>query len=83
MAAEKFFSLPGAMDAMDDLKPPKQTLSKKVAAERVLFYRRVLAAWEFLLAANERPALARLRELIELERTPHPRPSVDAPFRGR
>jgi hypothetical protein len=49
-------------------------LSKKTAAERVLFYRRVLAAWEFLIAVNERPALARLRELTELERTPLPRP---------
>ncbi len=48
-------------------------LDKETAAERALFYRRVLAAWEFLLAANERPALARLRELIELERTPLPR----------
>ena len=44
------------------------------AAERTLFYRRVLAAWEFLLAVNERPALNRLRELTELERTPLPRP---------
>jgi hypothetical protein len=37
-----------------------------------LFYRRVLAAWEFLLAVNDRPALARIRELTELERTPLP-----------
>jgi hypothetical protein len=47
-------------------------MSKKVAAERALFYRRVLGAWEFLLALNERPALARARELTELERTPLP-----------
>ncbi len=45
---------------------------KATAAERTLFYRRVLAAWEFLLAVNDRPALAKLRELIELERTPLP-----------
>jgi hypothetical protein len=49
-------------------------LSEKTAAERTLFYRRVLAAWQFLLAINERPALARLRELTDLERTPLPRP---------
>ena len=53
----------------------RPTLDKETAAERALFYRRVLAAWEFLLAANERPALARLRELIELERTPLPLPA--------
>jgi hypothetical protein len=47
-------------------------LSKKTAAERTLFYRRVLGAWQFLLAVRERPALARLRELTELERTPLP-----------
>ena len=33
-------------------------------------YRRVLAAWEFLLAMDAQPALAELRTLIELERTP-------------
>ncbi|MDB6124363.1 MAG: hypothetical protein JWQ71_3356 [Pedosphaera sp.] len=56
-----------------DLRGP-EPLSDKTAAERTLFYRRVLAAWEFLLAVNERPALARLHELIELERTPLPQP---------
>ena len=35
---------------------------------------RGLAAWEFLLAINERSALTRLHELTELERTPLPRP---------
>jgi hypothetical protein len=44
----------------------------------VLFYRRVLAAGEFLLAVNERPALARVRELADLERIPLPRPGGDA-----
>src|SRR6185369_6242841 len=47
-------------------------LSKKTAAERALYYRRVLGAWQFLLMMNERPALERLQELIELERTPLP-----------
>jgi hypothetical protein len=51
-----------------------ETMSKETAAERTLFYRRVLAAWEFLIAVNERPALSRLRELTELERTPLPLP---------
>jgi hypothetical protein len=50
-------------------EPPKP-LSRQTAAERVLFYRRVLAAWEFLLAMDAQPALAELRTLIELERTP-------------
>ena len=47
-------------------------LSRKTAAERVLFYRRTLAAWAFLLAVDERPALARIVELTALERTPLP-----------
>ena len=49
-----------------------EPMDAKTAAERTLFYRRVLAAWEFLIEMNERPALARLRELTELERTPLP-----------
>jgi hypothetical protein len=54
---------------------PERTVSKETAAERTLFYRRALAAWEFLLSVNERPALARLRELTELEHTPLPKPA--------
>jgi hypothetical protein len=50
-----------------------RSISRRVAAERTLFYRRVLGAWEFLLAVNERPALVRVRELTELERTPLPK----------
>jgi hypothetical protein len=53
-----------------------EPVSKETASERTLFYRRVLAAWEFLLAVNERPALNRLRELTELERKPLPRPKT-------
>jgi hypothetical protein len=49
---------------------PPLPLSRKTAAERVLFYRRVLAAWQFLLTMDARPALAELRTLIELERLP-------------
>jgi hypothetical protein len=51
-----------------------EPVSEETAAERTLFYRRVLAAWEFLLAVNERPALVRLRDLTELERTALPPP---------
>lgn len=53
------------------LAPP---MSREIAAERTLFYRRTLAAWAFLIGVNERPALARLRELTELERAPLPPP---------
>jgi len=49
-----------------------RSLSQQTAAERVLFYRRTLAAWAFLLALDERPALARIAELTALERTPLP-----------
>ncbi len=49
---------------------PSRPLSRKTAAERVLFYRRVLAAWAFLLELDHREALAELHALIELERTP-------------
>jgi hypothetical protein len=45
-------------------------LSRRTAVERVLFHRRVLAAWEFLIAMDAQPALAELRFLIEIERTP-------------
>jgi hypothetical protein len=58
--------------ALEKEADSSQSLSKETAAERTLFYRRVLGAWEFLLAVNERLALARLRELTELERTPLP-----------
>jgi hypothetical protein len=46
----------------------------KTAVERVLFYRRVLAAWSYLLATDNRAALAQLAALIELENTPLPPP---------
>ena len=51
-------------------------LSRKTAAERVLFYRRTLAAWECLVALNERGALEQLQTLIELEHTPLPPPAT-------
>jgi hypothetical protein len=49
---------------------PPRTLTQKTAAERVLFYRRVLAAWEFLLMMRAETALGELQTLIELERLP-------------
>ena len=63
-AAEKIGPAPAAV-----AEAPRP-LSRRTAAERVLFYRRALAAWEFLIAMNAQPALAELRALIELERTP-------------
>jgi hypothetical protein len=53
-------------------EPAGPGLTRRTAAERVLFYRRVLAAWEFLLALDHREALAELRTLREIERAPVP-----------
>ncbi|MBA4136968.1 MAG: hypothetical protein C0518_06600 [Opitutus sp.] len=47
-------------------------LQPKIAAERTLFYRRVLAAWAFLEAVDERSALAQVQQLTQLERTKLP-----------
>ncbi len=73
----------GAADRLEQLIPPAPAADttnqpdpedlKVTAADRTLFYRRALAAWQFLLAVNDRPALARLKELTDLERTPLPR----------
>jgi hypothetical protein len=51
---------------------PARTLTRETAAERTLFYRRVLAAWAFLINMKERTALSQLHQYIELERTPLP-----------
>jgi hypothetical protein len=45
-------------------------MTRRTAVERVLFYRRVLAAWEFLVALEHREALADVRALVGLESTP-------------
>ena len=45
---------------------------RKEGLQRVLFYRRVLGAWAFLLAVDERGALERLAALQALEETPLP-----------
>ncbi len=65
-AAEKIGPAPALAD-----EPPR-ALSRQTAAERVLFYRRVLAAWEFLHATGARAALAEVEALTALERTPLP-----------
>lgn len=44
----------------------------KEALQRALFYRRVLGAWAFLIAVDERGALERLAALQALEETPLP-----------
>ncbi len=59
---------PGAATTNVSLRP----LSPRTAAERTLFYRRVLAAWEFLIATGEQSALDELHALSALERTPLP-----------
>jgi len=60
----------GWRDPPDGLMHHSDRGSQYAAAD----YRRVLAAWEFLIAVDERPALTRLHELTELERTPLPAP---------
>lgn len=49
---------------------PPRALSQRTAAERVLFYRRVLAAWEFLVTLRAETALSEVLTLMELERLP-------------
>jgi hypothetical protein len=45
------------------------------AIERLIYFRRVLAAWQFLLMLDDKPALAQLDAVLKLERTPLPPPS--------
>jgi hypothetical protein len=45
---------------------------KKEALQRALFYRRVLGAWAFLIAVDERGALERLAAWRALETSPLP-----------
>jgi hypothetical protein len=59
--------------AQPDAGPASRTIEKDVAAQRALFYRRILGAWQFLLAVNDQPAIDRLHALTALERTPLPR----------
>jgi len=53
-------------------RPPVDALDQRTAAARILFYRRVLAAWEFLETMGHGAALEQLRTLSALERTPLP-----------
>lgn len=48
------------------------TIAATTAAARALYYRRVLAAWAFLLELDHRPALTQLAALRTLEQTPLP-----------
>lgn len=50
--------------------PPRA--ARKEALQRALFYRRVLGAWAFLIAVDERVALERLASLRALEESPLP-----------
>jgi hypothetical protein len=52
--------------------PRHNAATQRAARERVRFYRRVLGAWAFLIAAGETEALEQLRALQKLERTPLP-----------
>lgn len=49
---------------------PPRPLDRRTALARMLFYRRVLAAWEFLVTLQARAPLAELETLVALERQP-------------
>ncbi|MEY4089547.1 MAG: hypothetical protein RJB55_1818 [Verrucomicrobiota bacterium] len=63
---------PSRATPASESRAPADDLDQRTAAARILFYRRVLAAWEFLETMNHASALERLRELTALERTPLP-----------
>jgi hypothetical protein len=52
-------------------------LQRSVAAERIYFYRQVLAAWQFLLGVDERSALEHVAALTQLEQTPLPASNLE------
>ena len=86
-AAERLSQRRGRRQAQDNsmapehMHPSLEYIDEATAAARTLFYRRTLAAWQFLLTLNERPALARIQELTALERTPLPPPIRSAAAR--
>lgn len=57
-----------------DSTPSSTSIASSTVAARLLFYRRVLAAWALLLRLDHRPALDRLEALRDLERMPLPSP---------
>lgn len=63
---------PAASASSSNSRPPADALDQRTAAARILFYRRVLAAWEFLETMGHGAALEQLRTLTALERTPLP-----------
>lgn len=66
----------GTAARAEESGPPQA--ARKEALQRALFYRRVLGAWAFLLAVDERVALSRLEAWRTLEQTPLPLPSATA-----
>ncbi len=78
-AANRLFPPPRPVETFN---PPPRKLSTRIAAERTLFYRRTLAAWDFLLAVNHQPALEHLRRITAWENTPLPRPGRTAGVTG-
>jgi hypothetical protein len=79
VAAEKLLERQARLQPAPEKASPTmhngpEPVDEQTAAARTLFYRRVLAAWEFLYSVKENSALVRVKELTELERTPLPRP---------
>jgi len=62
----------GRVASAANSRPPANALDQRTAAARILFYRRVLAAWEFLETMGHTAALEQLRTLTALERTSLP-----------
>jgi len=60
--------------AVEDAEGAGDAIDSDIAAERVLFYRRVVAAWAFLLELKEGTALDEVKRLTALERTRLPPP---------
>jgi hypothetical protein len=60
--------------AAEDANETQDVIEPDIAAERVLFYRRVLAAWAFLVELGDNAALEQVKRLTTLERTLLPAP---------
>ena len=64
---------PGSVTAPEPGPVSAEPIALETAAARVLFYRRVLAAYAFLDEVHESSALLQVRDLIKIESTPFPR----------
>ena len=71
-AAAKFPAEFRRMESLTGAPEGPRVLPRSTAAERVLWQRRVLAAWAFLIAVGDEPALAQLQALRALERSALP-----------